>query len=148
MIKLLIEVLAAAIGTAAFSVLFQVRPKHYVFCALAGGIAWFAYRVITALSGSVFLATFLRSYSQPVLSVVCHAAARPDAGVPAVRHLPLVPGSAIYYAAFYIFLNKGAEAAYYAAMTVKLGAAIALGILIAYSLPDCLFGWRHKNAKM
>ena len=61
---------------------------------------------------------------------------------------PLVPGSAIYYAAFYIFLNKGAEAAYYAAMTVKLGAAIALGILIAYSLPDCLFGWRHKNAKM
>ena len=68
MIKLLIEVLAAAIGTAAFSVLFQVRPKHYVFCALAGGIAWFAYRVITALSGSVFLATFL---SALILNLCC-----------------------------------------------------------------------------
>ena len=95
-----------------------------------------------------FWPPFLRSYPHPVLSVVCHTAARPDTGVPAVRHFPLVPGSAIYYAAFYIFLNKGAEAAYYAAMTVKLGAAIALGILIAYSLPDCLFGWRHKNAKI
>ena len=101
MIKLLIEVLAAAIGTAAFSVLFQVRPKHYVFCALAGGIAWFAYRVITALSGSVFLATFL---SALILTLCCRWFAT-------LRHaptlvfllcgiFPLVPGSAIYYAAF------------------------------------------------
>lgn len=145
MTKLIIEVLAAAIGSAAFSVLFQVRPKHYLFCGIAGGLGWLVYRVLTNISGSSVLATFAAAL---ILTLCCRWFARLRKA-PALIFLlcgifPLVPGAAIYYAAYNLFLSKGVEAAYYAILTLKLGVAIALGIVIAYSLPPKLFGWTHN----
>lgn len=142
---LLLEVLVAAVGTIAFSVLFQVAPKHHFFCGLVGGIGWLVYRLVTEASGSVILATF-------VATLVLSACSR---WFSTLRHTPtivflvcgiftLVPGAAIYYTAYYLFLDEGAETAYYAGMTLKLAVAIALGILVAYSLPAKLFGWRRS----
>lgn len=143
--NLLLEVLVAAVGTIAFSVLFQVNPRHHFFCGLVGGIGWLVYRLVTEASGSAILATF-------VATLVLTACSR---WFSTLRHTPtivflvcgiftLVPGAAIYYSAYYLFLDEGAEMAYYAGMTLKLAVAIALGILVAYSLPARLFGWRRS----
>ena len=143
--NLLVEVLVAAVGTIAFSVLFQVNPRHHFFCGLVGGIGWLVYRLATEASGSAILATF-------VATLVLTACSR---WFSTLRHTPtivflvcgiftLVPGAAIYYSAYYLFLDEGAEMAYYAGMTLKLAVAIALGILVAYSLPAKLFGWRRS----
>ncbi len=143
--NLLVEVLVAAVGTIAFSVLFQVNPRHHFFCGLVGGIGWLVYRLVTEASGSAILATF-------VATLVLTACSR---WFSTLRHTPtivflvcgiftLVPGAAIYYSAYYLFLDEGAEMAYYAGMTLKLAVAIALGILVAYSLPAKLFGWRRS----
>ena len=143
--NLMLEVLIAAVGTIAFSILFQVNPRHHFFCGLVGGIGWLVYRLVTDASGSAIFATFVATL---VLTACCR-------WFSTLRHTPtivflvcgiftLVPGAAIYYSAYYLFLNEGAETAYYAGMTLKLGAAIALGILVAYSLPARLFGWRRN----
>lgn len=143
---LFLEVLAAAVGTVAFSVLFQVNPRHHFFCGLTGGIGWLIYRLVTLATSSPILATF-------VATLVLGACSR---WFSTLRRTPtiiflvcgiftLVPGAAIYYCAYHLFLNEGAETAYYAGMTLKLAVAIALGILAAYSLPARLFGW-HRSA--
>lgn len=144
-LNLLFEVLVAAVGTIAFSVLFQVNPRHHFFCGLVGGIGWLVYCLVTDASGSPVFATF-------VATLVLTACSR---WFSTLRHTPtivflvcgiftLVPGAAIYYSAYYLFLNEGVETAYYAGMTLKLAVAIALGILVAYSLPAKLFGWRRS----
>lgn len=145
---LLIEVLVAAVGTIAFSVLFQVNPKHHFFCGLVGGIGWLIYRLVTLATGSPILATFVATLVLGACSRWFSTLRRTPTIVFLVCGIfTLVPGAAIYYCAYHLFLNEGAETAYYAGMTLKLAVAIALGILVAYSLPARLFGW-HRDADL
>ena len=142
--RLFLEVLAAAVGTIGFSVLFQVNPRHHFFCGLVGGIGWLVYRSIVMGGGSEVLATFVATV---VLAACCR-------WFSTLRRTPtivflicgvftLVPGAAIYYMAYYLFLDDGAQVAYYGAATLKLAGAIALGIVVTYSLPAWIFGWRR-----
>ena len=57
--KLLLELIAAAVGTVGFSVLFQVSPRHFPYCGLVGSIGWLVYRLVQWWPGSTALATFL-----------------------------------------------------------------------------------------
>ena len=61
-----------------------------------------------------------------------------------MRHLPLVPGAAIYYTAYNFFMGQEALALQYGMDTIKMAIAIGLGIGAAYSLPGHLFGWKRE----
>lgn len=139
------ELLAAAGGTVAFSVLFQVAPRHFAHCGFVGAAGWLVYRLAGYAFSSDVLATF-------VATLVLTACAR---WFSTLRRTPtlvflvsgiftLVPGAAIYHTAYYVFMEEAELAAEAAASTLKLAAAIALGILAAYSLPNRLFGWRRS----
>lgn len=56
------EMAAAAVGTAAFSVLFSVPKKYYGLCAACGTIGWLVYFCFT---GTDFRPQSLRSFPQP-----------------------------------------------------------------------------------
>lgn len=142
--KLLLELIAAAVGTVGFSILFQVSPRHFPYCGLVGSIGWLVYRLVQWGSGSTALATFLAT-------LILTACAR---WFSTLRRTPtlvfllsgiftLVPGAYIYYTAYYIFMGAPDQAAASATTTLMFAAAIALGILVGYSLPGRLFGWRR-----
>lgn len=142
------ETLISSIGTAAFSVLFQVRPKHYAVCGLVGGLSWLMYRITTLYSHSTILATFVAALVVTLCSRWFATLRRTPTVIFLVCGiLPLVPGSAIYYSAYYMFWERGVQSASYAGLTLKLGIAIALGILLAYSIPEKLFGWHYVPPK-
>lgn len=141
----LLELVAAAVGTVGFSILFQVAPRHFPFCGLVGAIGWLVYRLVQWSSDSTPLATFLAT-------LVLTACAR---WFSTLRRTPtlvfllsgiftLVPGAYIYYTAYYIFMNQPDEAVAQAYTTLMFAVAIALGILVGYSLPARLFGWRRN----
>ena len=54
------EMAAAAVGTAAFSVLFSVPKKYYGLCAACGAIGW----CISVFAGTDFRPQSLRSFPQ------------------------------------------------------------------------------------
>ena len=57
MMEIIIQVLAAAVGTIAFSVLFSVPKRYYGFCGICGGAGWLVYALLVP-SLSVPVATF------------------------------------------------------------------------------------------
>lgn len=146
-IQLILEVLVAAVGTVAFSVLFQVTPRHFGYCGLVGGVGWLVYRLVDCAWGSSLLATFLATLVLTACSRWFSTLRRTPTIIFLVCGIfTLVPGAAIYNTAYYIFMDQAAQAAEAAATTLKIAVAIALGILAAYSLPARLFGWRRSAA--
>ena len=108
-IRLIAEFFAACVGTIAFALLFQVPRKYYLYCGLAGACGWICYKLIlphTTEPVSIFFATVLvillsRSFAVykrfPVTVFLI-------AGI-----FPLVPGSGIYWTAFYVVTRSGAR---------------------------------------
>ncbi len=126
------QVLAAAIGSLGLSVLFHAPLKQYLFCSLTGAFTWFVY----LLSQSFFQSTIAASFiSTLALTVLCHfLSVRRRA--PIIIFLfagifPLVPGSSIYYTAFYLMQNDSPAALQYGLQALGVTLAIALGILFA-----------------
>ena len=134
--NLMLEVLIAAVGTIAFSILFQVNPRHHFFCGLVGGIGWLVYRLVTEASGSAILATF-------VATLVLSACSR---WFSTLRHTPtivflvcgiftLVPGVPLTFAVRNFMEND------YIAGLVRLTDAVLVAGCIAVGVGSVMIGW-------
>ena len=121
-IRLIAEFFAACVGTIAFALLFQVPRKYYLYCGIAGACGWICYKLIlpyTTEPVSIFFATVLVIILSRSFAVYkrCPVTVFLIAGI-----FPLVPGSGIYWTAFY-----------------KDAVAIVLGILLVFEFPQSWF---------
>ncbi len=135
------QTIAAALGTVAFSVLFGVPRKYYGYCGLVGGAGWCLYSILTVYTActaveATFFATFLVVLLSRFLAVweKCLATVFLTAGV-----FPLVPGTGIYWTAYYLVTDRPAEAADNGFAAVKAAFAIVLGIVLVFEVPDRFF---------
>ena len=101
-IRLIAEFFAACVGTIAFALLFQVPRKYYLYCGIAGACGWICYKLIlpyTTEPVSIFFATVLVIILSRSFAVYkrCPVTVFLIAGI-----FPLVPGSGIYWTAFYV----------------------------------------------
>lgn len=143
------QVLAAALGTLAFSVLFSVPRKYYFYCGLVGGAGWWLYLVLTAYASctateATFFATVLVVLLSRFLAVwdYCPVTVFLTSGI-----IPLVPGARVYWTAYYLVTNQLHEAALSGVAAVKAAVAIVLGIVIIFEIPNRVFqtGRRRKE---
>ena len=144
-LEILGKVLAACVGTAAFSALFGVPKKYWLDCGICGAVGWGVYLAVMAAYQTPIIGTFAASAVLTMLSR-CLAIQRK---APTILFLvcgifPLVPGAAIYYTAYNFFMGQEALALQYGMDTIKMAIAIGLGIGAAYSLPGHLFGWKRE----
>ena len=140
------ELLAAFVGTAAFSVLYGVPRRCYVWCGAAGSAGWLVYRCCVEWRGAAaaaclaalavtLLARFLAVRGQcPVLIFM----------LPGI--FPLVPGAGIYWTSYYLVMNEMDQALTTGYEAVKCAAAIVLGIVLAFELPQKLFRRAGKTS--
>lgn len=136
---MIIKLLAAMTGTLAFSVLFGVPSAYYIYCGLIGGTGWLVRQWTFDLFGSAgatLIATMVVIFLSRLTAVWkrCPVTIFLIAGI-----LPLVPGTGIYWTAYYIVteqLRLAAETGYAA---VKIAVAIVLGIVFIFELPQGLF---------
>ena len=143
--EILGQLLAACVGTAAFSALFGVPKKYWLDCGICGAVGWGVYLAVMAAYQMPIIGTFAASAVLTMLSR-CLAIQRK---APTILFLvcgifPLVPGAAIYYTAYNFFMGQEALALQYGMDTIKMAIAIGLGIGAAYSLPGHLFGWKWE----
>ena len=132
------QILAATIGTFAFSVLFGVPRKYYPFCGLTGGVGWIVY-LLTEQFGTV-PASFAATIAVVLLSRITAIREKCPVTIFLISGIfPLVPGSYVYWTAHYLVMNRVNLAAQKGYMAIKIAIAIVLGIVFVFEIPQKVF---------
>ena len=144
--EILGQLLAACVGTAAFSALFGVPKKYWLDCGICGAVGWGVYLAVMAAYQTPIIGTFAASAVLTMLSR-CLAIQRK---APTILFLvcgifPLVPGAGIYYTAYYFIQGNNALALANGISTFKIAVALAIGIALVLGLPLPRFKSRPKK---
>ena len=98
---------AAAVGTAAFALLFGVPRRYYAACALTGAAGWLAYSLLLIAGLSPEEATLVAALLVATLSLFFAVRQRCPATVFLIAGIfPLVPGAGIYWTAYYLVTDQ------------------------------------------
>lgn len=135
------QILAAFIGTIAFSLLFDVPKKYYINCGLVGGAGWCLYYALTAYACvSVTLAAFASTVLVVMISRFLAVWEKCPVTVFLISGIfPIVPGANIYWTAYYFVTGQGNAALSSGFTAIKISFAIVFGIIIVLELPQTLF---------
>ena len=133
------EILAAMVGTIAFSLLFGVRRKYYAYCGLIGGAGWGVYSaagLLWAPAQSALAATIVVILLSRLAAVKerCPVTIFLISGI-----FPLVPGAGVYWTVYYMVTDQLYLAVQTGYTAVKVAVAIVLGIVFVFELPQGLF---------
>ena len=133
------EILAAMVGTIAFSLLFGVPRKYYAYCGLIGGAGWGVYSaagLLWAPAQSALAATIVVI----LLSRLAAVKARCPVTIFLISGIfPLVPGAGVYWTVYYMVTDQLYLAVQTGYTAVKVAVAIVLGIVFVFELPQGLF---------
>ena len=133
------QILAATIGTDAFSVLYSVPRAYYPYCGFIGGAGWLVYCLLIPCS-SPPEATFFAAILVVLLSRLSAVWERCPVTIFLISGIfPLVPGGGVYWTAYYIVTNQMELAAQTGFMALKVAVAIVLGIVLVFQLPQKVF---------
>lgn len=133
------EILAAMVGTIAFSLLFGVPRKYYAYCGLIGGAGWGVYSaagLLWASAQSALAATIVVILLSRLAAVKerCPVTIFLISGI-----FPLVPGAGVYWTVYYMVTDQLYLAVQTGYTAVKVAVAIVLGIVFVFELPQGLF---------
>lgn len=141
------EMIAAMVGTVAFSLLFGVPRRYYPCCGLIGGAGWLVYSLASAVfapEGAALAATIVVMLLSRASAVWlrCPATIFLISGI-----FPLVPGAGIYWTSYYIVTEQLNLALHTGYEAVKTAVAIVLGIVFVFEIPQGVFGVFHRIRK-
>ena len=143
---MIFELISAAVGTVAFSLLFGVPRKFYLYCGGIGAAGWLMYKLMLEKCGlsiavSVFLATLVIVLLSRYAAVIekCPATVFLITGI-----FPVVPGAQIYWATYYLVTNQLFEAFESGFLALKIMISIVLGIVVVFELPHKFFRIKKK----
>ncbi len=136
----IVQVLAAAVGPAAFALLFNVPPHCSFRFGVIGGLGWLCYLSLDRLG----MGSILSVFAATALVVFCSRYSAVRRRCPVTLFLipgifPLVPGAGIYWTAYYVVTDQVTLAAQKGFSTLKAAVAIVLGILLVFELPQSVF---------
>ena len=131
---MILELISAAVGTMAFSLLFGVPRKYYIYCGGIGAAGWLVYKLMLESVGlsvavSVFFATIVIMLLSRFAAVLekCPATVFMIAGI-----FPVVPGAQIYWATYYLVTDQLHAAFDSGFLAIKIMISIVLGIVVVF----------------
>ena len=128
-----IQLAAAFLGTASFSILFGVPRKYYIPAGVVGMLGWAAYLLVaryTPLSvvGGTLVASTLVAFVSRFFAVKLKC---PGTVFLICGEFPLIPGAGVFWSSYYVVSEHLGESLYAGLTAVKVTIAIVLGIIIA-----------------
>lgn len=137
--EVLTSLICAFFGTLGFTILFNVHRRFYICCGFTGMAGWAAYLAVSqfttapiaSLAGAlvvVFLSRYFAVWKRCPITVFLVA------GI-----FPLIPGSSVYYTAYYLVTNSLELAAQNGIQAIKIAFAIVVGIVFVLSIPKEFF---------
>ena len=144
---LVVQTLAAFVGTLAFADLFGVPRAQYITAGITGAVGWCLYLVLVRLAGvSPVVAIILSSVLICILARVAAIAQKCPAQVFLLCGIfPLVPGAGIFWCTYYLVSGQLAESLTTGFGAVKAAVAIVLGIIVAMELPQRIFSGKRPK---
>lgn len=142
----IMQIIAGFVGTLGYSVLFNIRGKRLAVSAFGGLLSW---SLFVLLSNFVHNEAINYFFVALVMSVYAEIMARllktPTTTYITTSLIPLIPGSSLYYTMAYAFESDMERFISKAVDTLKLGAALALGIIVAGTVTTVVFKLINKN---
>ena len=130
--KYMLQVLAATVGALGFGILFQIRGGRLLPVAFGGGLGWLLYlllcRAIPDEAVNYFIVALVVSLYAEIMARVLKS---PATIFLAPSLIPLVPGASLYYTMSHAFDGNMLLFADKAIATVKLAAALAVGVILS-----------------
>ena len=143
---LLVQTLAAFIGTTAFAVLFGVPRKQYVAAGVVGALGWLLYLILIRYAGmSAAIATLISTVFIGILSRVFAVVEKCPAAVFLLCGIfPLVPGAGVFWCTYYLISSQFDMSSTAGFTAAKIAIAIVLGIILAMELPQRFFSGHRR----
>lgn len=145
------NIVCSFLGTLMFSVLFNVHSRYYLYCGLTGMTGWVTYCLLVPHISPV-LATFLGTIVVVLMSRILAVWRRCPITVFLISGIfPLIPGTSVYYTAYYFVMDDLNMAVDKGIMALKLAFAMVLGIVFIVSIPREFFKvdyWRRRKNKV
>jgi uncharacterized membrane protein YjjB (DUF3815 family) len=136
---IIIEILVAIAATISFSALFGVPRQYYPLCGIIGSVGWEIYSFLSPSWGAVaasFLATAAVIFLSRLAAIWQHC---PVTIFLISGIFPLVPGTVVYWTAYYLVTDQLVLALETGYLAVKIAFAIVLGIVVVFELPQGFF---------
>ena len=125
------QTFAAALGSMAFGIVYNVKRKRLLTVALGGGMGWLLYCIFFRISGSGFISNMGASMFATGYSELMARKRKAPAVVFLLPCLiPLVPGGGLYYSMSYAVLKDFSQCNAYAVSTGEAAFGIAAGIIM------------------
>lgn len=148
--EILIQGILAFAATVGFCIIFRVPIRLIPVCALAGALAWSLYELVYNFgSHNQIIATFAAAGLVGLLADVFARVLKEAATIfiiPGI--LPLVPGAYIFYTMEALIENNMADVSSYGPDTLKIAAAIALGLLVEGAVTSVIHAIYHKTVRV
>ncbi|MBP5571473.1 MAG: threonine/serine exporter family protein [Bacteroidales bacterium] len=143
---ILMQALAAFVGTVGFSVIFGVPRRNYLQTALVAMIGWVAY---LALFRFTVLGPAISTFAATVIVASLARAFASWFKTPSTVYLipgvfPMIPGGGIFWTTFFLVSSRLHMALQSGMLALEVTAAIVLGIVLVSALPKRLF-YRKKT---
>ncbi len=141
---ILIQMIAAFIGTFAFAILFGAPRRQYVTAGAIGSVGWGIFLLLTGFCSTGAAVAIVAS--TVVICILSRFTAVLDKCPSTVYLLcgifPLVPGAGIFWFTYYLVSSQFRLSMITGFTAAKAAIAIVLGIIIAMELPQRLFSGR------
>lgn len=138
---------AAFIGTVAFSILYHIPYKYWLFCGLIGTSGWITYYYTSPLIGytfAVFLATSLVTLLSRFFAVRLRT---PEIVFLISGIFTIVPGADIYWTVYYLVSEQMDKALVSSASAFKACLGIIFGIIFIHEIPQKFFLMLNRGGK-
>lgn len=142
---LIIELIAAFIGSLGFAIIFNIQGPGSLLCAAGGAITWLTYRCAQNLGGDI-VAYFIAAM---IAAVYAETMARirkyPAISYLVVSLISLIPGAGVYYTMNYIVQGNVQKAAEQGTYAIAIAGVIAVGILLTSTVFRLVTAHHHKE---
>ncbi|MCI8515036.1 MAG: threonine/serine exporter [Lachnospiraceae bacterium] len=148
----LVQTLSACLGSAAFSVLFNIKGKKLFLIGAGGALSWIFYLLVREFSGGSALAGLF--FSTIAVALLAEISARiiktPVITLLVPMLIPLIPGGDLYRSMTFLVQNDMASFADSSKFTASEAGSIALGLLLVTTLMQIInktLGYIHQKKK-
>lgn len=142
---ILIETIAAFIGTLGFGIVFNIKGKNLFFASFGGGLSWLIYKLVLTYNISDIGALFISSIIFSIYSEICARILKtPVTTLIICALIPLVPGGGMYYTMYSTVEGNALKTWTMALNTLSAAGALALGILFISTITRFINSARKK----
>ena len=139
----LIQVIFGFLGSLGFAILFNVKGKKMIFASLGGLMSWAFFVVLSYLIPSEPVCYLIVSIVISIYAEVCARVLKaPTTIFIIISLIPLIPGGSLYYTVASAFDSSFGVFSEKAIYTLKLAAALALGMIIVLAV------WRFFSVRI